>query len=58
MSMAMRLAWPSSFVAETLTVREHDRKHPAEFYRSGAHRRGVEVLRAHGRGVSERAACG
>ena len=41
-SMAMRLAWPSSFVAETLTVREHDRKHPAEFYRSGAHRRGME----------------
>ena len=43
--MAMRLAWPFSFVAETLTV-WHDRKHSAEFYRSGAYGRGMEALRA------------
>ena len=43
-SMSVRLAWPFKFVAETLTV-WHDRKHSQEFYRSDAHRRGMEALR-------------
>jgi len=43
-SMSVRMAWPLSFVAETLTV-WHDRKYSTEFYRSDAHRRGTEALR-------------
>ena len=43
-SMAVRMAWPFSFVAETLTV-WHDRKHSTEFFCSDAHRRGMEALR-------------
>lgn len=43
-SMAVRMVWPLQFVAETLTV-WHDRKHSTDFYRSDAHRRGMEALR-------------
>ena len=43
-SMSMRMAWPLSFVAETLTI-WHDRKYSTEFYRSEAHRKGMEALR-------------
>ena len=43
-SMSVRPAWPFHFVAETLTV-WHDRKHSTAFYRSDAHRRGMEALR-------------
>jgi hypothetical protein len=43
-SMSVRPAWPFNFVAETLTV-WHDRKHSTAFYRSDAHRQGMEALR-------------
>mmetsp|Transcript_13902 Transcript_13902/g.34956 ORF Transcript_13902/g.34956 Transcript_13902/m.34956 type:complete len:166 (+) Transcript_13902:243-740(+) len=43
-SRAVRMAWPFSVVAETLTV-WHDRKHSQEFYRSGAHREGMQALK-------------
>ena len=43
-SMAVRMAWPFKFVAETLTV-WHGREHSAEFFRSDAHRRGMDALR-------------
>ena len=43
-SMSVRAAWPFNCVIETLTV-WHDRKHSTAFYRSDAHRRGMEALR-------------
>ena len=45
-SRAVRMAWPFSLVAETLTV-WHDRKHSQEFFRADAHRQGMQAL--HGR---------
>jgi hypothetical protein len=42
-SRAVRMAWPCSFVAETLTV-WHDRKHSQEFFRTEAHRQGMQAL--------------
>ena len=42
-SRAVRMAWPCSFVAETLTV-WHDRKHSQEFFRTDAHRQGMQAL--------------
>jgi len=43
-SMAVRTAWPLNFVAETLTVWT-DRKYSTEFYRSDAHKQGMDALR-------------
>ena len=42
-SRAVRMAWPCSFVAETLTV-WHDRNHSLEFFRTDAHRQGMHAL--------------
>ena len=42
-SRAVRMAWPCSFVAETLTV-WHDRKHSREFYRADTHQQGMQAL--------------
>ena len=42
-SRGVRMAWPCSFVAETLTV-WHDRKHSRDFFRTDAHRQGMQAL--------------
>eukprot|EP00242_Pyramimonas_sp_CCMP2087_P009014 CAMPEP_0198202960 /NCGR_PEP_ID=MMETSP1445-20131203/6189_1 /TAXON_ID=36898 /ORGANISM="Pyramimonas sp., Strain CCMP2087" /LENGTH=162 /DNA_ID=CAMNT_0043874131 /DNA_START=341 /DNA_END=829 /DNA_ORIENTATION=+ len=44
MSVAVKLAWPFSFVAETLTV-WHDRKHSTAFFKSDVHKDGMNALR-------------
>ena len=43
-SRAIRLAWPFSFVAETLTV-WHDREYATAFFRSDVHQQGMQALR-------------
>jgi hypothetical protein len=40
---SLRLAWPFSFVAETLTV-WHDREHSKAFFQSDVHRDGMKAL--------------
>jgi hypothetical protein len=42
-SVAVRTAWPFNMVAETLTV-WHDRKYSTAFYKSDAHRQGMQAL--------------
>lgn len=42
-SVAVRMAWPLNFVAETLTV-WHDRKHSTAFFKSDVHKEGMKAL--------------
>ena len=44
MSVAVRMAWPFHFVAETLTV-WHDRKYSTAVFKSDVHRQGMQALK-------------